>query len=100
LSRRYVDARHLAGGLASACQQQPPAPGDLPWAAAAVLLPALAGAILTSEAARPRGAAMRVWPALPTAGELVRLALPCPPQLIELSGYTGAARLGAWVSNS
>jgi hypothetical protein len=38
---------------------------------------------------------MRVWPALPTAGELVRLPLPCPPQLIELSGYTGGARLVA-----
>jgi hypothetical protein len=36
---------------------------------------------------------MRVWPALPTPGELVRLPLPCPPQLIELSGYTGGARL-------
>ena len=38
---------------------------------------------------------MRVWPALPAAGVLVRLPLPCPPQLIELSGYTGAARLVA-----
>jgi hypothetical protein len=36
---------------------------------------------------------VRVWPALPTAGELVRLPLPCPPQLIELSGYSGGARL-------
>jgi hypothetical protein len=36
---------------------------------------------------------MRVWPALPTPGELVRLALPCPPQLVELSGYDGTARL-------
>ena len=26
-------------------------------------------------------------------GELVRLPLPCPPQLIELSGYTASARL-------
>ena len=29
------------------------------------------------------------------AGELVRLPLPCPPQLIELSGYTGGGRLVA-----
>ncbi|MGB0095880.1 MAG: hypothetical protein WBP81_25490 [Solirubrobacteraceae bacterium] len=36
---------------------------------------------------------MRVWPALPAPGELVRLPLPCPPQLIELSGYTGG---GGW----
>jgi len=36
---------------------------------------------------------MRVWPALPIPGEFVRLPLPCPPQLIELSGYTGGARL-------
>ena len=36
---------------------------------------------------------MRVWPALPRLGELVRLPLPCPPQLVELSGYTGGARL-------
>ncbi len=26
-------------------------------------------------------------------GELIRLALPCPPQLVELSGYVGASRL-------
>ena len=38
---------------------------------------------------------MKVWPALPAPGELVRLPLPCPPQLIELSGYTGGARLVA-----
>ena len=38
---------------------------------------------------------MRVWPALPAPGELVRLPLPCPPQLIELSGYTGGGRLVA-----
>ena len=38
---------------------------------------------------------MRVWPALPSPGELVRLPLPCPPQLIELSGYTGGGRLVA-----
>jgi hypothetical protein len=36
---------------------------------------------------------MRVWPALPTPGELVRLPLPCPPQLVELSGYEGSGRL-------
>jgi hypothetical protein len=36
---------------------------------------------------------MRRWPALPRPGELVRLPLPCPPQLIELSGYTGGSRL-------
>jgi hypothetical protein len=36
---------------------------------------------------------VRVWPALPAPGELVRLPLPCPPQLLELSGYTGGARL-------
>jgi len=36
---------------------------------------------------------MRVWPAFPAPGELVRLALPCPPQLVELSGYDGAGRL-------
>jgi hypothetical protein len=34
-------------------------------------------------------------PALPTPGELVRLPLPCPPQLVELSGYDGGARLVA-----
>ena len=38
---------------------------------------------------------MKVWPVLPAPGELVRLPLPCPPQLIELSGYTGGARLVA-----
>ena len=38
---------------------------------------------------------MKLWPALPAPGELVRLPLPCPPQLIELSGYTGGARLVA-----
>ena len=36
---------------------------------------------------------MRVWPAPPTPGEFVRLPLPCPPQLVELLGYTGGARL-------
>ena len=36
---------------------------------------------------------MKVSPALPTPGELVRLPLPCPPQLVELSGYSGGARL-------
>ena len=38
---------------------------------------------------------MRVWPAVPVPGELVRLPLPCPPQLIELSGYSGGGRLVA-----
>jgi hypothetical protein len=43
---------------------------------------------------------MRLWPALPRSGELVRLPLPCPPQLIELSGYTGGGRLVAlWWSS-
>jgi hypothetical protein len=36
---------------------------------------------------------MSAWAPLPTPGELVRLALPCPPQLVELSGYDGSARL-------
>ncbi len=36
---------------------------------------------------------MSDWSALPTPGELVRLALPCPPQLVELSGYDGPGRL-------
>jgi hypothetical protein len=36
---------------------------------------------------------MTAWPALPTPGEVVRLPLPCPPQLIELSGYDSAGRL-------
>ena len=35
------------------------------------------------------------WPALPVPGELVRLALPCPPQLVELTGYDGPGRLVA-----
>ena len=38
---------------------------------------------------------MKVWPALPAPGDLVRLPVPCTPQLIELSGYTGGARLVA-----
>jgi hypothetical protein len=36
---------------------------------------------------------MKVWPELPTAGELVRLPLPCPAQLVELSRYRGDRRL-------
>ena len=36
---------------------------------------------------------MSDWPALPVAGEFVRLALPCPPQLVELAGYDGPGRL-------
>ncbi len=59
------------------------------------MLGALPAGILTARAASSEGAAMKVWPALPTPGELVRLPLPCPPQLIELSGYTGGARLVA-----
>ena len=51
--------------------------------------------IRTKRAASSEGAAVKVWPALPAPGELVRLPLPCPPQLIELSGYTGGARLVA-----
>ena len=35
------------------------------------------------------------WPALPVPGEFVRLALPCPPQLVELTGYDGPGRLVA-----
>ena len=51
--------------------------------------------ILATRAPSAEGAAVKVWPALPAPGELVRLPLPCPPQLIELSGYTGGARLVA-----
>jgi hypothetical protein len=36
---------------------------------------------------------MSGWAALPTPGEFVRLALPCPPQLVELVGYDGPGRL-------
>ena len=57
------------------------------------MLQAVPAGMRTTGAAIPRGAAMKVWPALPTPGELVRLPLPCPPQLVELSGYTGGARL-------
>jgi hypothetical protein len=32
------------------------------------------------------------WPELPDAGELVRLSLPLPPQLIDAAGNHGAAR--------
>ena len=59
------------------------------------MLGALPAGILTARAPSSEAAAMRVWPALPAPGELVRLPLPCPPQLIELSGYTGGARLVA-----
>ena len=38
---------------------------------------------------------MSAWAPLPTAGEFVRLALPCPPQLVELVGYDGPGRLVA-----
>ncbi len=39
------------------------------------------------------GALMSAWAPLPMPGELVRLALPCPPQLVELVGYDGPGRL-------
>jgi len=54
---------------------------------------ALPAGIVTTGVASPWGAAMKVWPELPSPGELVRLPLPCPPELVELSGYTGGARL-------
>jgi hypothetical protein len=38
---------------------------------------------------------MNTWARLPVPGELVRLALPCPPQLVELVGYDGSGRLVA-----
>jgi len=42
---------------------------------------------------------MRVWPELPAAGQLVRLPLPCPEQLVELSGYRGDRRwIALWSS--
>ena len=59
------------------------------------MLGARRAGILTARAPSSEGAAMRVWPALPAPGELVRLPLHCPPQLIELSGYTGGGRLVA-----
>ena len=59
------------------------------------MLGAVPAGILTTCAPSSEAGAMRVWPALPSPGELVRLPLPCPPQLIELSGYTGGARLVA-----
>ena len=51
----------------------------------------------------PRLAALqrpiRVWPELPAAGELVRLPLPCPGQLVELSRYRGDRRwIALWSS--
>lgn len=56
--------------------------------------------IPTTRAPTSEGAAVKVWPALPAPAELVRLPLPCPPQLIELSGYTGSSRLVAlWWSS-
>ena len=59
------------------------------------MLGAVPAGILTACAPSSEAGAMRVWPALPSPGELVRLPLPCPPQLIELSGYTGGGRLVA-----
>jgi len=50
-------------------------------------------------AALPRPRSIRVWPELPAAGELVRLPLPCPPQLVELSHYRGDRRwIALWSS--
>ena len=60
-----------------------------------VLPGAVLAGVLTRCGPSSGAGAMRVWPALPSPGELVRLPLPCPPQLIELSGYTGGARLVA-----
>ena len=94
-SRRDVEERPVASGLARGCQRPQAPPGGRRLAAGAVGLDALLAGILTPGAASPQGAAVKVWPALPTPGELVRLPLPCPPQLIELSGYTGGARLVA-----
>jgi hypothetical protein len=46
-----------------------------------------------------RPCSVRVWPELPAAGELVRLPLPCPPQLVELSQYRGDRRwIALWSS--
>jgi hypothetical protein len=52
------------------------------------VLGAVPAGILTTCAPSSEAGAMRVWPALPSPGELVRLPLPCPPQLVELSGHT------------
>ena len=82
-SRRDVDARHVAQALARHNLGADPDLGARP------------AGILTTRAPSSEGAAVKVWPALPAPGELVRLPLPCPPQLIELSGYTGGARLVA-----
>jgi hypothetical protein len=38
---------------------------------------------------------MSGWPELPSAGELVRLALPLPPTLGQAAGYSGAGQLVA-----
>jgi len=81
--RRDVHARHVAQPLA---RHNLGADPDIDAR--------LAG-ILATRAPSAERAAVKVWPALPAPGELVRLPLPCPSQLIELSGYTGGARLVA-----
>ena len=46
-----------------------------------------------------RACAIRVWPEPPAAGELVRLPLPCPAQLVALSHYRGDRRwIALWSS--
>jgi hypothetical protein len=81
--RRDVHARHVAQSLA---RHNLGADPDID---------ACPAGILATRAPSAERAAVKVWPALPAPGELVRLPLPCPPQLIELSGYTGGARLVA-----
>jgi hypothetical protein len=50
-------------------------------------------------AALRRPCSIRVWPELPAPGELVRLPLPCPTQLVELSHYRGDRRcIALWSS--
>ena len=50
-------------------------------------------------AALRRPCSIRVWPELPAPGELVRLPLPCPAQLVELSHYRGDRRwIALWSS--
>ena len=50
-------------------------------------------------AAFRRPSSIRVWPELPAPSELVRLPLPCPAQLVELSHYRGDRRwIALWSS--
>jgi hypothetical protein len=50
-------------------------------------------------AALRRPCSIRVWPERPAPGELVRLPLPCPAQLVELSHYRGDRRwIALWSS--